>query len=245
MKTSPIVMAALVAVSASAANADIVGATAGAYYWKQSWDGSVQSGSDSINTQDDLGYDDDTGNSIFVAIEHPIPLLPNIRLQRTELEISESNDLSRSFTFDGDTYTAADTVSSTTDLTHTDATLYYEVLDNWVNLDVGFTVRVFDGEVSLATTGRSGQIDLDAPLPMAYASARFELPFSGLYASATGNLIAYDSNSVSDMTAGIGYEIGVVALELNYRNFDVELEDDDEKANVTVDGIYLGVVIDI
>ena len=176
--------------AASVTQADIIGASAGAYYWKQSWDGDVQSGPDSIDTKKDLGYDEDNGNSIYVALEHPVPVLPNIRLQRTDIEISESNQLSRNFTFEGDTYTVADTVDSTTDLTHTDATFYYELLDNWVNLDLGLTVRMFDGEVRLATTGREGSIELDAPVPMLYANARFNLPLTGLYAQAVGNVIS-------------------------------------------------------
>ena len=47
------------------------------------------------------------------------------------------------------------------------------------------------------------------------------------------------------MTVALGYEYGVVGIELGYRNFDVQLEDDNEEANVTVDGYFLGVVIDI
>lgn len=240
--------ATILTVVAGAAQADIIGLTGGAYVWKQSWDGDVRSGpstNDQISLKNDLGYDDETGNSFFVALEHPIPLLPNIRLQRTELEISEQSTLSKNFTFEGKSYQANNPVDSTTDLSHTDATFYYEILDNWVNLDVGFSVRVFDGEVRLKSSGFEESLDLDAPLPMAYANARFNLPFSGLYASAVGNIIAYDGNSVTDITMGIGYEIGIAAIELNYRNFDVDLEDGDEEAGITVDGIYLGVVIDL
>ena len=159
MINKKLMTAAMLATFAAGTQADILGATAGAYQWKQNWEGDVQSGPDAIDMNDDLGYDDETGTSIYVALEHPIPVLPNIRLQRTDLDISERNNLSRTFTFEGDVYTAADTVDSTTDLTHTDATFYYEVLDNWVNLDVGLTVRMFDGEVRLATTGREGSID--------------------------------------------------------------------------------------
>lgn len=239
---------AILATASGIAQADIIGLTGGAYVWKQSWDGDVRSGpsaNDEISVQDDLGYDDDTGSSFFIAIEHPVPLIPNIRLQRSEMEISEKATLSRTFSFEGKTYTAGDDIDSTTDLSHTDATFYYEILDNWVNLDIGFSVRVFDGEVRLKTNSFDESLDLDAPLPMAYANARFDLPFSGLYAAAVGNVIAFDGNSVTDITMGVGYEIGIAAIELNYRNFDVSLEDDDEEAGITVDGVFLGVVIDI
>lgn len=236
---------AVMAGAASITQADIIGASAGAQYWKQSWDGDVQSGSQAVDVNRDLGYDDDNGTSIYVALEHPVPVLPNIRLQRTDIEISEKNQLSRSFTFDGDVYAIADTVDSTTDLTHTDATFYYELLDNWVNLDLGLTVRMFDGEVRLASSTSEGSIELDDPVPMLYANARFNLPLTGLYAQAVGNVISVNDNSITDLSVGIGYEVAVVSLEAGYRSFDVSLEDDDEEAGITVDGIYLGINIDI
>ncbi|MFT6592843.1 MAG: outer membrane protein, partial [Zhongshania sp.] len=233
MQKRLIALAILAASASVATQADIVGASAGAYMWKQSWDGDVKAGSQSVDMNKDLGYDDETGKSFYVALEHPVPVLPNIRLQRTDLDISETNQISRDFSFDGKDYTAGESVNSTTDLTHTDATLYYEILDNWVNLDVGLTVRMFDGEVRLAAAGRDGSIELDAPVPMGYINARFDLPLTGLYASALANVISYGDNKITDISLGLGYEFGVVGLELGYRNFDVDLEDDDEEASVT------------
>ncbi len=205
----------------------------------------MKAGSDSIDMNDDLGYDDETGKSFYVALEHPVPILPNIRLQSTDLDISEKGTLTKPYTFDGKVYTVGEEVQSTTDLSHIDGTFYYEILDNWVNLDVGLTVRMFDGEVSIKGASGEGAIEIDAPIPMAYVNARFELPLTGLYASALGNVIAYGDNKVTDMTLALGYELGILGLELGYRNFDVQLEDDNEEANVTVDGYFLGLVIDI
>jgi outer membrane protein len=238
---------AILAASASVATqADIVGATAGAYIWKQSWDGDVKAGSDSIDMNDDLGYDDETGKSFYVALEHPVPLLPNIRLQSTDLDISERRKSTQEYKFDGKTYKVDKDVESTTDLSHVDGTFYYEILDNWVNLDVGLTVRMFDGEVSIREDeGGEGSIEIDAPVPMAYVNARFELPLTGFYASGLGNVIAFGDNKITDMTLAVGYELGILGLEIGYRNFDVQLEDDNEEANVTVDGYFIGLVLDI
>jgi outer membrane protein len=245
MQKRLIALTILAASASVATQADIVGATAGAYIWKQSWDGDVKAGSDSIDMNDDLGYDDESGKSFYVALEHPIPLLPNIRLQRSDLEITETGTLSKDFLFDGNSYSQGDTVNSTTDLTHTDATLYYEILDNWVNIDVGLTVRMFDGEVSIRDASREGSIEIDAPVPMAYVNARLELPLTGFYASGLGNVIAFGDNKITDMTLAVGYELGILGLEIGYRNFDVQLEDDNEEANVTVDGYFIGLVLDI
>ena len=245
MQKRLIALAILAASASISSQADVVGVTAGAYMWKQNWEGDVKAGSDSIDMNDDLGYDDETGKSFYVALEHPVPVLPNIRLQSTDLDITEKGKLTKAYTFDGKVYTVGEEVESTTDLSHIDGTFYYEILDNWVNLDVGLTVRMFDGEVSIKGASGEGSIEIDAPLPMAYVNARFELPLTGLYASALGNVIAYGDNKVTDMTVALGYEYGVVGLELGYRNFDVQLEDDNEEANVTVDGYYVGVVVDL
>jgi outer membrane protein len=237
---------AIAAVAASAGSqADIIGASAGVYHWKQSWDGDVQSGNDKIDVNDDLGYDEDSGTSYYVALEHPLPLLPNIRLQRTELEISERGTITTPVIYDG-TALAGD-VDSTTDLTHTDVTLYYELLDNWVNLDLGLSVRVFDGEARIKSvaTSEEGSVDIDTPVPMLYANARFDLPFTGLYAQGIGNIISVGDSAITDFTVGLGYEVAVLSLEAGYRTFDISLEDDEDEANLTVDGFYIGINLDI
>ncbi|MBD2860016.1 TIGR04219 family outer membrane beta-barrel protein [Spongiibacter sp. KMU-158] len=232
--------------AASATQADIVGATAGVQHWNQSWDGFVQSSSsanDRIDVNDDLKYDEETGISYYVALEHPIPVLPNLRIQRTEIEVSERGTVNATF----DNQPFASDVDSTTDLTHTDFTMYYELLDNWVNLDVGLSVRLFDGEITIKDTSGSqeGSVDVDVPVPMLYANARFDLPFSGFYAQAVGNMLSVGDNSITDMSVGIGFEATIFSLEAGYRSFDLKLEDDEDEADLTIDGLYVGVNIDI
>ena len=86
MQKRLIALAILAASASVATQADIVGATAGAYMWKQSWEGDVKAGSQSVDMNKDLGYDDETGKSFYVALEHPVPVIPNIRLQHTDLD---------------------------------------------------------------------------------------------------------------------------------------------------------------
>lgn len=236
---------AIAAAASASSQADILGATAGVQHWQQSWEGYVQSGNDQIDLNGDLNYDEENGASLYVALEHPLPIIPNVRIQRTNLEVSESATIDRTFTYDGKTYNAQDDIDSTTDLTHTDFTLYYELLDNWVNLDLGLSVRLFDGEASIKSSSQAGSIDLDVPVPMLYANARFDLPFTGMYAQAVGNMLSVGDNSISDISVGIGYEIAIVSLEAGYRTFDVKLEDDEDEADITVDGFYVGFNVDI
>ncbi len=235
------------------ASADVLGLTAGLYNWTQNFSGdlrSEQTGSDKIDLEDDLNFDDDSANVYFVAFEHPIPVLPNIRVGSTGMEIKETGTVNRTFNYEGTTYNQGREVQSDIDLSHIDATLYYEILDNFVSLDVGLTARKFDGEATIAYTDgtQSETADIDGTLPLLYANARVELPFlPGLYASGELHGISYSGNSLIDTKLGLGYEIlGIVGLELGLRSFELDLEgDDDEEFNMTIDGAFVGVVVDL
>ena len=244
-------LAALALTLPFSASADILGVTAGAYSWKQDFSGSLQgerAGDSKVDLEDDLNFDSESANSFFVALEHPIPILPNIRLASTDIDINETGTISRTFNYEGNTYTLGQQVRSEIDLSHIDATLYYEVLDNIISLDVGLTARKFDGEATISDSTQSASSDIDGTLPLLYVGARASLPFlPGLYAAGEMHGISVSGNSLIDTKVNIGYEImGIVGLEVGFRSFDLDLEgDDDEEFNMTIDGAFFGVVIDL
>ncbi len=220
--------------------ADAIGLRAGAYSWQADYEGEIRAGGELVDLQDDLGYSDDSANVYFVALEHPIPVLPNVMLQHTQLDSSATARIDRQFTFDGVTYPVNEVVDSSVDLTHTDLTLYYELLDNWVHLDLGLTIRNFDNDIELnsPSAGRSTE-ELAAVLPMLYGAARFDLPLTGLYVAADGNVIAYDGNSLFDYRAVLGYETKIgLGVEVGLRNFDLTYEDGDDEADVSANGVF-------
>lgn len=222
----------------------VLGWRVGANAWQQQYEGDVQSGPSVVDLEDDLGYDDETGYSIYAALEHPLPLVPNIMLQRTEMDVDARGNVD-GFVFDGIVYSGE--VRSNLELTHTDATLYYEVLDNWVNLDLGITGRVFDNgvEITDVTTGITGSLDIDYVIPLLYGQARFDLPLTGLSVGVEGNAISYDDDTLYDVKVNLAYEFAFgLGIETGYRAFDLEYDDDDEFADVTIDGIYAGFVWD-
>ncbi len=230
------------------AQADIIGVTAGAYSWNQDWSGDLrgdETGDDKIDLEDDLGFDDERANSIYVALEHPIPLLPNIRLASTEMEIKETSTVTRTFNYDNQTYTAGDQVTSDFDLSHIDATFYYEILDNIVSLDVGLTARMFDGDATLSSSNKTGTSDIDFTIPLLFVGARVDLPLTGLYATGEIHGLKIDDDSIIDTKLGIGYEVGIFAVEAGLRSFEIDAEDDDAEFNMTVEGAFLGIVVDI
>lgn len=229
-----------------AVQADTLGFKLGAYAWQQDFDGDVRSSDDRADTldiNDDLGVDDDSNNIFLAVLEHPIPILPNIQLQQTQLETSGSQQLDRSISFDDETFSSGSKVNSDIDLSHIDATLYYELLDNWISLDLGITVRTFSGEVKLAASDGSERSveDLDGSIPMLYVAAKFDLPLTGLYIGGNASGISSGDSKIADYQINLGYEMDFgLGIEGGYRSFSIDHDDGDEHADITVDGAYLG-----
>jgi len=240
MKKSTLCAITLAALPGFASADTLFGLYAGVGSWQSEFSGNLNTSADStIDLEGDLGFDNDANNIMWVAIELPIPVVPNIKLKSTSLEVS--GDIATGIIFNGVSLSAG---SSDLNLSHTDATVYYEILDNWISIDLGFTVRIFDGEVSLAG---ADPLPIDAPLPLGYAMAKFELPFSGFYGGAEINAIGFGDSGVTDITVKIGYESAFrVGAELGYRTLNITLEDEDDlNTNIDVGGIYFAATLHI
>lgn len=235
--------AALCASLSSLTHADtIFGVYAGANLWTSSLSGDINSGGGSlIDTEDTLRLDDDTTSTVYIAVEHAIPLMPNVRIAFTDMKYAGDTLLSEDVTFEDTTFSAGDRINSDLDFSHNDVTLYYELLDNVVSLDAGINVRIFDGAVKLSSpTVENATISLDEAIPMLYAAVRADLPLSGLYAAAEGSFVSVGGNEMQDLTAKVGYTIaGGFGVEGGYRVLRLNLEDiNDLDSDVSADGAY-------
>jgi len=234
---------AITACTFSTAHADTVfGVYFGAYTWQADYTGDITdtNADQTVDLEDDLGFSDEDTNVFYIAIEHPVPILPNVRLQQTTLNQSAHGRLTRDFTLDDVDFFTDQAVAAKLDLTHTDLTLYYEILDNWVNLDVGLTARKFDGKIAMVSANANASVDIDQTLPMLYIAAQFDLPLTGLSAAIDGNAIAYSGNSLIDINGFIQYELPIgLGVRGGYRRFTLELDDvNDINSDLTLDGYY-------
>ncbi len=219
----------------------VLGIHAGVGQWQSDYSG--ETGSVPVSLED-LNISDENNNVFYLALEHPIPLLPNVLVQHVSLDSSGSSTLDEGFVFDEIAFPAGTEVHTRLDLSHNDATLYYEVLDNWVSLDLGMTFRAFDGEasVSSADASVSETVELDTIIPMAYGKAQFELPLTGWSVSAAANLVSYDGNELSDYSAALAWDSDVlivfdVGVELGYRSLSLKLEKDLD-TDIELEGPY-------
>lgn len=135
----------------------LFGIYAGAGTWEQQFSGDVSSGNSTVDVEDDLALDDDSNTVFYVALEHGVPLLPNIRAQHFAIDVDGSNVLSRSIEFNGETFELSEDINTAIDLRQSDAVLYYEVLDNYLSLDVGLAVSFIEGSIDVASASQNAR----------------------------------------------------------------------------------------
>jgi len=248
--TGMIALSALL--GAGTAQADLLGVTVGAGGWSQDPGGWVQyKSNDQFDVDDDLNMDKETGGYIFAKIEHPIPVLPNVRLYYGQSSFKGTGTVDRTRSFGNITVIANEKVKSEANLDYVDGTFYYQLLDNVVSLDLGLNVRYMSGHVKVTrvATGESEEANIDFAFPMGYAMARVDIPTTGIFLKAEGSAIGYNGNRIVDAQIGAGYELGLVAanlgVEAGYKSQQIKLDDvDNASADVSVKGPYAGVYVD-
>jgi len=227
--------------SANTLMADVLGFSVGANYWNYDMDGKVRSPL-AENNYIAIDYRDNNDVNFYVSFEHPIPFLPNVKLQQNNIQSTGVIAISDPGYMNG----LVVNVLGDIDLSHTDVLLYYEVLDNWVNLDIGMSAKYFDGYTRFNyETLIDDESDFDDWIPMLYAKAQLDLPLTGLSAAATVEALSFDSNKVSDVDVALLYQHTTgLGVSLGYRTLDVDLKNVNSfKSDLKVDGFYLGGMI--
>jgi outer membrane protein len=210
-------------------------------------DGDVDVGKDGLN------LDSENNNVLFVAFEHPLPLLPNIKIMKTDLDLTGEGTADYKFSgisFEGDT-------SSQFDLSHTDLTLYWGVPlpIPYLDINFGLTARQFDGVVTVEGTDvfnstEKRSEDLDFILPMGYLNVEVATPF-GVYARADLNAISYGGNGITDTSIALGYTLPIplvdVNLEAGRRAISVKTDEDmtDVETDIDLAGMFFGVNVSV
>lgn len=248
MKKTALILSVSGVLLTGAVQADtILGLYVGADGWRTSADGGVANSSQLQG----LNFADKTQTSYYVALEHPLPLVPNIRLQHNQLESSGVTSLNTDFTFNNTTFAAGTLLQNDTKLTNTDYVLYYEVLDNdLVSLDLGINGKHIKGTVAVAGTAANGLATSQRAsqlIPMLYASAIVGLPLTGLDVFTQGSYVSLDGNRVYDVQAGVAYAVldnlaVNMRLKLGYRAVNVQLDDvDNLHADIDFKGVFAGI----
>jgi len=187
----------------------------------------------------------------WLLIKHPVPVLPNIRVEYTTLKDEGNADGSfKNFTITG-------VAKGSINMTQYDAILYYNILDNtaWITLDLGVDVKFIDLDFKAEGTidgipNDSYSVNEATPLPMGYLRARVEIPGTDIGLEADGKYITYDGSTISDYRVKVDYTLGFIpvvqpAIEVGYRaqKFELRYDNDQTKLNLDFSGIYAGIML--
>ncbi|MDQ7056028.1 MAG: TIGR04219 family outer membrane beta-barrel protein [Persephonella sp.] len=177
-------------------------------YMKQKISGWVQYKGDRADIKDDLNIGDKNSYFIRVKLEHPVPLLPNIKLQYTKMRFTGDGTVTKSYTFGNITVNVNDRVQTKLDLDHYDAVLFYNLpfinIFQIIDAEIGLNIRVVDfyAKVRDVTGNIEDSTSFLAPIPMLYGSLEIK-PAGFLSLLVEANGIAYQGSHYYDITGEV------------------------------------------
>ena len=228
-----------------AVQADTFGWKFGTAFVNQAPNGYIQFQGDRVDVDDDLNLGDDNGVLIWTTLEHPVPIIPNIKLSRLSFDTKGQGTVSRSFTFGGETFDASAAIASEIKLDQIDLAFYYQVLDNVVETDLGLNLKYIDADASvrsLSDPNKAESTSFKGVLPMLYGRLGAKLPLTGLSAGVEGGGVYYDGSTIGEYTVKLTYETSFhVGVEAAYRGQIVDLDNfDGVSSDLRINGLYLG-----
>ena len=146
--------------------------------------------------------------------------------------------------FGNTTFFINEDVSSQFELKQTDVTLYYELLDNVVSLDLGLNGKYIDSKAQhqrqLYRAPKIPIFPVGCQWPMPACGA--DLPLTGFGVSADGSYVKYEGSSFYDFSIRASYTTPWHAWrDVGYRKIKLDLDDfDDSFTDVEFDGPYAG-----
>jgi outer membrane protein len=195
------------------AHADTLGFVVGAGSWGQSASGTLAAPPVASTTFTNGA----SSTFMWAAIEHPIPLIPNFKY--VQLPVTASNAAGDSLT-----------------LNQTDIILYYELLDNWINVDFGLNIKTIDG--SITTVAPAASQPFSAPIPMGYLKGAVEIPATNVTVGAEISTLS----GFTDMNYFLSYESSVgVGVELGQRTQTIAINTSSVTSDLTLGGTYMAV----
>jgi len=238
---------------ASVANADFARVEMGGGIWDNKPSGKLAYFEKGTGASGSYVSSEKSNSSAYawLLVKHPIPVLPNLRVEYTTLsDEGVADGKFQDFRITG-------IAKGKVDMTQYDAILYYNILDNlaWITLDLGLDVKFIDldfkAEGTIDTIANSSYtVNETLPLPMAYLRARVEIPGTDIGIEADGKYVTYDGSTVSDYRVKVDYTLSFIpvvqpAIEVGYRmqKFELSYDDDQTKLDLDFSGIYAGLIL--
>lgn len=245
------IIVALAALTTTAVKADTIGLYLGGHVWSNQVTGILGESGNQV----DVNLQDEKQGSYFIAVEHPLPLIPNFKLGHTSLKTNGNTTLTSDIEFGNETFTTSSDINADFNVSYTDYTLYYEFFDNGLfSFDLGITGRDFDGDVKFMTNASqtpaiSGTVTTDEIIPMLYVSTHLGIPSTPLNVFAEGNFLSVGDHALYDYQVGVSYEVlDNIAVDFNltlgYRAVELKLDDlNGLYSDLEFNGVFAGAIV--
>lgn len=233
----------------SVLNADIARVEMGTGIWNQEAKGKVSYRDGGADGQYTSNKDQNNNGYIWAFIKHPLPVIPNLRLEYASIKDS---GLATGKFKDFDIGSASTKLSY--NMKQYDIIPYYNILDNtfWLTLDLGLDVKIIDLSYDAAPSGLfAGYRDnFTFAIPLLYTRARTQIPSTNIGLEADLKYIITLDSSIYDIRAKVDYTLDSIrfvkpSFEIGYRvqKLDIDEKGADAKTNVEFSGFYAGAMV--
>ena len=210
-------------------------------YWLTTMDDEIKSGTtgDTINLVDDLGVDDKEN---FFDVRATLELGSHrLRYGYMPLNWKGTKTISQDIVFNGQTYSATDTVNTELDIAYHRLGYEYDIIDTLDNrLGVIFEVKYFDIDASLTSTGLNETASVKAPIPTIGIAAQVGLPFLLTVGGEVTGITLGSAAWLVDAEAGVNFKPApFVVVSGGYRLLKLHLDYDDDLADISVQGPFV------
>ncbi|MBD3790409.1 MAG: TIGR04219 family outer membrane beta-barrel protein [Campylobacterales bacterium] len=176
---------------------------------------------ESVDLEKSFGWENENDMFFKAYLEHPFAFFPNIKIGYTALSHSGDSTV-MDFSW-GDIFSFDGTVQTNGNFKVYDITPYYEILDNYAELDLGLTFRYIDGDIGVNTLFADESTDFEEFIPMLYAKAKVTIPSTGIGLKAEANAIGSDATTFYDYEISARYTfIGGLGIEGGYKAFHLD-----------------------
>jgi len=208
---------------------------------------------DRIDLKNDARLGDKTQPWVKLKLEHPIPVIPNIKLAYMPMKFDGSGVLTRDINWGGRTYQANADFNLSVKLDRVDTTLYYNLpfiktaTAGKLDVEFGLNVRTIMFGATLSGTTVDNEIvsesaSITFPIPMGHLAVEIR-PINLVSLVGELNYIGYKNNAYYDYVAGLRLSPPVRTplkpfVEVGYRYEKLKIDEQDVKTDLKVKGLY-------
>ena len=209
---------------------------------------------DRFDLKNDANIKDKTQPWARLKFEHPIPIIPNIKLAYMPVKLEGSGTLRDIIKWGDYEFEANTDFNLSVKLDRVDTTLYYNfpfiktATAGKLDVEFGLNVRtiMFDAKLSGKERGTGQSISESAsitlPIPMGHLAAEIR-PISLVSLVGVLNYIGYKNNAYYDYVAGLRLSPPVRTplkpfVEVGYRHEKLKIDAQDVKADLNIKGLY-------